>query len=388
MKTTQLVFLLLFFCLGIHQAQGKDKIGTMIANAYAQKDYSSVLMLSEYDMITEQDMRFWIMSHREVFYCPDTILKIKTTTAWYFGATRTIVTEVWFVKAENGARRKAHFDEIKRKKEEERLALLKKQQDAIKKQEDADRLEKERLARIKSQIEKGIFTGKHYYTYKEGKYVGDFVKGKREGYGTQNLANGEWYEGNFKNDAANGQGTYRQSSGIRYSGNFVNNKRHGKFTAIRWTLLGLVSDSWQLEYEHDVLVSKNQTSSGMTDFLNDLSSGGSMSSNSSSSTIEEKKVIQEEDCEAKYIREYEQLNKSKIQYGEWELDNSLVVHDYKRHIKFSDGTTGNIYQGSNTQRYFLSLGGTTNIFYKSYEGVIRALFIYKKCGEAPMIERM
>lgn len=385
MKTTQLLFLVLLFSLSSYQVQGKDKIGTMIANTYAQKDYSSVLYLSEDDMITEQYMRYWISAHKEVFYCPDTIMRIETTRDWYFGATRTIVTKVTFVKAENGAKRKAYFDEIKRKKEEERLALLKKQQDEIKKQEEADRVEKERLAKIKSQIENGTFTGKHYYMYKEGKYVGDFVKGKREGYGTQYLANGEWYEGYFKNDAANGQGTYRQSSGIRYTGNFVNNKRHGKFTAVRWTLLGLVSDSWELEYDHDVLVSKVQTSSGMTDFLNDLSSGGSMSSGSSSNKANE--VVAGEDCEAKSLREYEQLNRDKFEIGEWGKDNSLFVADYKQKIVFPDGTYGNIYQGSDSKKYYIT-NGISNAYYKTYEDVVRALYIYKKCGEAPMVGRL
>jgi len=82
-------------------------------------------------------------------------------------------------------------------------------------------------------------------------YVGEFVNGKKEGYGTIIYNNGTKYEGIFKNDKhdgfgrlsqtdgemfvgewkegkINGNGMRQHSNGDRYIGNYINNIRNGK----------------------------------------------------------------------------------------------------------------------------------------------------------------
>ena len=82
-------------------------------------------------------------------------------------------------------------------------------------------------------------------------YIGEFVNGKKEGYGTIIYSNGTKYEGIFKNDKhdgfgrlsqtdgemfvgewkegkINGNGMRQHSNGDRYIGNYINNIRNGK----------------------------------------------------------------------------------------------------------------------------------------------------------------
>ena len=58
-------------------------------------------------------------------------------------------------------------------------------------------------------------------------YIGEFLNGKRNGYGTYTWANGNKYIGNWSNDQANGNGTYYYSGGTIYSGNMLNGRFHG-----------------------------------------------------------------------------------------------------------------------------------------------------------------
>ena len=82
-------------------------------------------------------------------------------------------------------------------------------------------------------------------------YVGEFVNGKKEGYGTILYSNGTKYEGTFKNDKhegfgklsqkdgemfvgewkegkINGKGIRQHSNGDKYIGNYINNIRNGQ----------------------------------------------------------------------------------------------------------------------------------------------------------------
>lgn len=60
------------------------------------------------------------------------------------------------------------------------------------------------------------------------KYVGEFVNGKRHGYGVYSWEGYmENYAGNWENDEKSGHGTYTFEDGRKYDGNYENGKRHG-----------------------------------------------------------------------------------------------------------------------------------------------------------------
>jgi len=50
------------------------------------------------------------------------------------------------------------------------------------------------------------------------RYVGDYKNGKRTGFGTLTMANGNRYEGEFKHDKKTGFGVYTWQNGNRYEG--------------------------------------------------------------------------------------------------------------------------------------------------------------------------
>ncbi len=241
-------------------------------------DFSSYFSVNDEIILTDNQMQKWVAKNKYLFSDVATV-KIITSSRWVYGSKKNIVTRVDFVKKENEGKRSFYYAEIHRKKEEARLAELIRNEEIRKQKEEQDKIESLRLTKIKSEIENGTFTGEHFYNFPEGKYVGRFVNGIREGMGKQYLSNGEWYEGQFHNGKANGKGTFRQSGGIRYTGNFVNWKRQGAFFAEKSALLGLVSDTWNLEFDNDVLVSKDKTSSEMSDLFS-----GSTSHNSSNNS--------------------------------------------------------------------------------------------------------
>ena len=45
--------------------------------------------------------------------------------------------------------------------------------------------------------------------YKNGKYIGDYLNGRREGKGIYKYNNGDRYEGEYKNDLKEGKGVYK-----------------------------------------------------------------------------------------------------------------------------------------------------------------------------------
>ena len=71
------------------------------------------------------------------------------------------------------------------------------------------------------------FTGKSTKSFPEGKYSGDFVNGRREGYGTMTYSDGAIYKGSWEYDRMEGKGTYTWKDGDKYTGDFHNGWREG-----------------------------------------------------------------------------------------------------------------------------------------------------------------
>ena len=59
------------------------------------------------------------------------------------------------------------------------------------------------------------------------KYTGEWLDGKRDGYGVQIWVDGSRYEGNWKNDKANGDGKLFHADGDVYEGGWMDDKAHG-----------------------------------------------------------------------------------------------------------------------------------------------------------------
>lgn len=73
------------------------------------------------------------------------------------------------------------------------------------------------------------FSGSCDYTYKSGeRYVGQWVNGKFDGYGTLTQPNGYRYEGGWRNDQKQGRGVEVLADGARYEGNFEEGKPQGR----------------------------------------------------------------------------------------------------------------------------------------------------------------
>ena len=64
--------------------------------------------------------------------------------------------------------------------------------------------------------------------YKNGRYEGEYLNGKREGKGIYKYNNGDKYEGEYKNDLKEGYGTYRFQNGDVYTGEYKNGLFEGK----------------------------------------------------------------------------------------------------------------------------------------------------------------
>lgn len=337
MKTI-LITLLLLVGPTICFANSDTKIEMLLKNAPIVKNYQSRLTLTLKDNITLPALQKWISQHKGFFYNTDSITII-SDQLWHYGSDRKLVESVVFITAENGVKRKAYFDEIKRRKEEERLA-------EIKRRDDQARAETNRLAKIQSEIENGTFSGKHHFQYPEGEYSGDFVQGLRHGSGVQNLKNGEWYSGSFRSDKFNGRGTYRQSNGVQYTGEFIEGERHGVFIAKKWNIFE--SHQWEAKYNYGELVYEHFPSS-MT--------GGNNS-------------------EDQYANAYNGIDKSRIKYKE--------MKDYygeqRQEIIFPDGMGGYIFLDGTG--YYIS-DGIKSYHYRDLEATVKALFIYKKSGLAP-----
>ncbi|XP_034709811.1 uncharacterized protein LOC117932642 isoform X1 [Vitis riparia] len=66
-----------------------------------------------------------------------------------------------------------------------------------------------------------------YYYYMSGRYEGDWVDGKYDGYGVETWARGSRYRGQYRQGLRNGFGVYRFYTGDVYAGQWSNGQSHG-----------------------------------------------------------------------------------------------------------------------------------------------------------------
>ncbi|XP_076923064.1 uncharacterized protein LOC143585075 [Bidens hawaiensis] len=67
-----------------------------------------------------------------------------------------------------------------------------------------------------------------YYYYMSGRYEGDWVDGKYDGYGVETWARGSRYRGQYLQGLRHGFGVYRFYTGDVYAGEWVNGQSHGR----------------------------------------------------------------------------------------------------------------------------------------------------------------
>ncbi|CAM6092748.1 unnamed protein product [Calypogeia fissa] len=66
-----------------------------------------------------------------------------------------------------------------------------------------------------------------YYFYMSGRYEGEWVDGKYDGYGVETWARGSRYRGQYRRGLRDGYGVYRFYTGDVYSGEWSNGQSHG-----------------------------------------------------------------------------------------------------------------------------------------------------------------
>lgn len=66
-----------------------------------------------------------------------------------------------------------------------------------------------------------------YYYYVNGRYEGDWVDGKYDGYGVETWARGSRYRGQYRQGLRHGYGVYRFYTGDMYAGEWSNGQSHG-----------------------------------------------------------------------------------------------------------------------------------------------------------------
>ena len=66
-----------------------------------------------------------------------------------------------------------------------------------------------------------------YYYYMSGRYEGDWVDGKYDGYGVETWARGSRYRGQYRQGLRHGFGVYRFYTGNVYAGEWSNGQSHG-----------------------------------------------------------------------------------------------------------------------------------------------------------------
>ncbi|KAI4388070.1 hypothetical protein MLD38_000438 [Melastoma candidum] len=78
------------------------------------------------------------------------------------------------------------------------------------------------------EFHKGRCNGSGVYNYfAKGRYEGDWVDGKYDGYGIESWARGSKYRGQYRNGLRHGYGVYRFYTGDSYSGEWWNGQSHG-----------------------------------------------------------------------------------------------------------------------------------------------------------------
>jgi hypothetical protein len=82
---------------------------------------------------------------------------------------------------------------------------------------------------FKGEVFKGKQQGKGEMQYANGdKYVGEFFEDFKDGEGKYYFSSGQRYEGSFKNGNFEGQGTMFYADGSKYVGSWKDDKRNGK----------------------------------------------------------------------------------------------------------------------------------------------------------------
>ncbi|KFK36187.1 hypothetical protein AALP_AA4G089600 [Arabis alpina] len=77
-------------------------------------------------------------------------------------------------------------------------------------------------------IHKGKCNGSGvYYYFMKGKYEGDWIQGRYDGFGIESWARGSKYKGQYKKGSRHGHGVYRFYTGDSYSGEWCNGQSHG-----------------------------------------------------------------------------------------------------------------------------------------------------------------
>ncbi|XP_073026378.1 uncharacterized protein [Primulina eburnea] len=66
-----------------------------------------------------------------------------------------------------------------------------------------------------------------YYYYMSGRYEGDWIDGKYDGYGVETWARGSRYRGQYRQGLRHGYGVYRFYTGDVYAGEWCNGQSHG-----------------------------------------------------------------------------------------------------------------------------------------------------------------
>lgn len=78
------------------------------------------------------------------------------------------------------------------------------------------------------EFHKGRCNGSGVYNYfVNGRYEGDWIDGKYDGYGVETWARGSRYRGQYRQGLRHGYGVYRFYTGDCYSGEWINGQSHG-----------------------------------------------------------------------------------------------------------------------------------------------------------------
>lgn len=78
------------------------------------------------------------------------------------------------------------------------------------------------------EFHKGRCTGSGVYNYfANGRYEGDWIDGRYDGYGIESWARGSRYRGQYKQGLRHGYGVYRFYTGDTYAGQWCNGQSHG-----------------------------------------------------------------------------------------------------------------------------------------------------------------
>ncbi|MBT4888105.1 MAG: hypothetical protein HON65_00940 [Rhodospirillales bacterium] len=100
--------------------------------------------------------------------------------------------------------------------------------------------------RYEGEYNDGKFHGKgtHYFA-DGGVYEGTFLNGKANGYGVRVSSSGERYEGAWKDNQFHGFGIYFFATGERYEGGWLNDQQHGPGTLFK-TDETYIQQVWEL----------------------------------------------------------------------------------------------------------------------------------------------